>query len=223
MGTITRSPEQIIAFLLSFVIATTLHECAHAVTAYRLGDPTAKEQGRITLNPIMHFDPFGFFGMVLISLGFGFIGWGKPCPVSPSRFKYTFGGHRQRGMAVVALAGPVSNILQAVIVAIAYRLLIQSGVTLSSGAVTFINAFITVNILLASFNLIPIPPLDGHKILAGVLPPFWYPTLVSLERYGFMILIVLFFIGGQIGRPIVGGLIDPMQNALWDLVNTLIA
>lgn len=223
MGTITRSPEQIIAFLLSFVIATTLHECAHAVTAYRLGDPTAKEQGRITLNPIMHFDPFGFFGMVLISLGFGFIGWGKPCPVSPSRFKYTFGGHRQRGMAVVALAGPVSNILQAVIVAIAYRLLIQSGVALSSGAITFISAFLTVNILLASFNMIPIPPLDGHKILAGLLPPFWYPILVSLERYGFMILIVLFFIGGQIGGSIVGGLIDPMRGTLTDLVNTLIA
>jgi len=223
VGSITRSPEQIIAFLLSFVIATTIHECAHAVTAYRLGDPTAKDLGRITLNPIMHFDPFGFFGMVLISIGYGFIGWGKPCPVNPSRFTYSFGGQRQRGMAVVALAGPVSNILQAVIVALVYRVLIQSGANLSSGATTFISAFLTVNILLASFNMIPIPPLDGHKILTGILPPFWYPVLAPLERYGFMILFLLFFVGGQVGRSIVGGLVDPMRGTLTDLVNTLIA
>ncbi|HWV23459.1 MAG TPA: site-2 protease family protein [Thermomicrobiales bacterium] len=223
MGSITRSPEQIIAFLLSFVIATTIHECAHAVTAYRLGDPTAKEQGRITLNPIMHFEPFGFFGMVLISLGYGFIGWGKPCPVNPSRFKYTFGGRRHVGMAIVALAGPVSNIAQALVVAVIYRFLIHSNVTLSDTAVTFINAFLIVNILLAAFNMIPIPPLDGHKILMGLLPAFWYPILAPLERYGFMLLFLLFFIGGSIGGSIVGGMIDPMRDSLTTLVNNILA
>lgn len=223
MGSITRSPEQIIAFLLSFVIATTIHECAHAVTAYRLGDPTAKEQGRITLNPIMHFEPFGFFGMVLISLGYGFIGWGKPCPVNPSRFKYTFGGRRHVGMAIVALAGPVSNIAQALIVAVVYRFLIHSDIALSSTVVTFINAFLIVNILLAAFNMIPIPPLDGHKILMGLLPAFWYPLLAPLERYGFMLLFLLFFIGGSIGGSIVGGMIDPMRDSLTTLVNNILA
>jgi len=223
VGSITRSPEQIIAFLLSFVIATTIHECAHAVTAYRLGDPTAKEQGRITLNPIMHFEPFGFFGMVLISLGYGFIGWGKPCPVNPSRFKYTFGGRRHVGMAIVALAGPVSNIAQALVVAVIYRFLIHSNVALSDTVVTFINAFLIVNILLAAFNMIPIPPLDGHKILMGLLPAFWYPILAPLERYGFMLLFLLFFIGGSIGGSIVGGMIDPMRDSLTTLVNNILA
>ena len=223
MGSITRSPEQIIAFLLSFVIATTIHECAHAVTAYRLGDPTAKEQGRITLNPIMHFEPFGFFGMVLISLGYGFIGWGKPCPVNPSRFKYTFGGRRHVGMAIVALAGPVSNIAQALVVAVIYRFLIHSNVALSDTVDTFIKAFLIVNILLAAFNMIPIPPLDGHKILMGLLPAFWYPILAPLERYGFMLLFLLFFIGGSIGGSIVGGMIDPMRDSLTTLVNNILA
>jgi len=223
VGSITRSPEQIIAFLLSFVIATTIHECAHAVTAYRLGDPTAKEQGRITLNPIMHFEPFGFFGMVLISLGYGFIGWGKPCPVNPSRFKYTFGGRRHVGMAIVALAGPVSNIAQALVVAVIYRFLIHSNVALSDTVDTFIKAFLIVNILLAAFNMIPIPPLDGHKILMGLLPAFWYPILAPLERYGFMLLFLLFFIGGSIGGSIVGGMIDPMRDSLTTLVNNILA
>jgi Zn-dependent protease len=223
LGGVTRSTEEIIAYLVAFVIATTIHECSHAVTAYWLGDPTAKEQGRITLNPIMHFDPFGFFGMVLISIGYNFIGWGKPCPVNPNRFKYTFGGRRQTGMAVVALAGPVSNLLQALIVAVAYRLLTASGGDLSSDARTFISAFLVVNILLASFNMIPIPPLDGHKILTGLLPNFWYPLLFSLERYGFMILFVLYFIGGSIGGSLVGGLTDPVRNSLTHLVNNILA
>ena len=222
MGSITRSPEEVIAFLLAFVIATTIHECAHAVTAWWLGDATAQEQGRITLNPIMHFDPFGFFGMVLISLGYGFIGWGKPCPVNPNRFRSNFGGRRQRGLAIVAIAGPISNVLQAAIVALGYRIATEAGVEFSENAWTFISAFLTVNILLASFNMIPIPPLDGHKILTGLLPNFWYPLLSSLERYGFMVLFILFFLGGSLGTSLTGGLIDPVRSTLYDLVNTIL-
>lgn len=222
MGTITRSPEEIIAILLSFVIATTIHECAHAITALRLGDPTARDMGRVTLNPVAHFEPFGFFGMVLISLGYGFIGWGKPCPVNPARFRYSFGGRRNLGMAIVALAGPVSNVLQALIVAIPYQIALKSDVIINPDVRLFIEYFIWVNILLASFNMIPIPPLDGYKILTGILPNFWGPVLQPLERYGFMILIVIFFIGGSIGGSLVGGMIDPVRRSLTDLVYFMI-
>jgi len=122
-----REPYQIVAFLLSFVIATTIHEFMHAYVAHRLGDNTARDLGRITLNPVEHFDPIGFFGMVMISIGFPFIGWGKPVPVNPSRFTHRFAGDRQRGMAIVAAAGPLSNVAQALIAAIPYRKASPSG------------------------------------------------------------------------------------------------
>jgi Zn-dependent protease len=218
VGTISRTPEEIIAILVAFIIATTIHECAHAVTALRLGDTTARDMGRVTLNPIAHFEPFGFFGMVLISLGYGFIGWGKPCPVNPSRFRYSFGGRRNLGMAIVALAGPISNVLQALIVAIPYQIAIRNDVIINPDVRLFLDWFIWVNILLASFNMIPIPPLDGYKILTGILPNFWGPILQPLERYGFMILFILVFVGGGIGSSIVGGMINPVQRSLTDLV-----
>jgi len=201
------------AFLLSFVIATTIHEFMHAWVAHKLGDNTARDLGRITLNPVEHFDPIGFFGMVMISIGFPFIGWGKPVPVNPSRFTHRFGGDRQRGMAIVAAAGPLSNVAQALVAAIPVQLAVRSGVDLGQG-LELLTAFVTVNVLLASFNMIPIPPLDGHKILIGILPRFWTPLLAPLERYGFLVLMLLFFVGGRIGGSIVGGILNPVREAI---------
>jgi len=215
----TRPLDDIIAILLSFVIAITIHECMHAWTATRIGDNTGKNLGRITLNPLAHFEPFGFIGMVLIAVGFPFIGWGKPVPVQPGNFRGRWGKNRHQGMLLVAAAGPLSNVAQALIMAIPFQYVIRNGIDLGQIG-QFMSWFIWVNILLASFNAIPIPPLDGHKILMGLLPDFWRPVLAPLEQYGFMILILLFFIGGRLGGSIVGGMINPIQDALFSLALT---
>lgn len=208
-----RSAREIAGFLVAFVIATTLHELSHAVTAWKLGDNTAKDLGRITLNPLSHFDPFGFIGMVMISLGYGMIGWGKPVPVNPARFtnKHL---RPQRGMALVAAAGPISNVIQALLVAIPLRLA-DKPYNISSGGIEMFGwIFVTVNILLASFNLIPIPPLDGSKILLGLVPRFWYPILAPLERYGFLLLFILFFFNSTITNELSRAMTFPQQDFL---------
>jgi Zn-dependent protease len=207
-----RPPEIIFAIFFSFIIATTIHEFMHAWTAKQLGDDTAERLGRITFNPTMHFEPFGLIGMFLISIGFPAIGWGKPVPVNPSRMR-TIRGRRQLGLGIVALAGPVSNVVQAGIVAIFLRLALQSGIELGNLGF-YLEWFVWVNILLASFNMIPIPPLDGHKILMAILPNFWYPVLAPLERYGFVILLLLLFVGGRAGASIISGMISPMRDLL---------
>ena len=210
-------PRQIVALLASFIIATSIHEFMHAWTAWRLGDDTARRLGRITLNPMAHFEPIGFIGMVLISLGFPFIGWGKPVPVNPSALRRVFGGRPQTGMAIVALAGPFSNVVQALVAVIPIQIAARTGTNL--GELDFyLFWFIYVNILLAAFNMIPIPPLDGHKILTGVLPAFWYSVLAPLDRYGFVVLLLLLFVGGSTGASLVGGMIDPVRDSLTRLV-----
>ncbi len=222
--------EIIVSFLASFVIATAVHEFMHAYTAWRLGDSTARDLGRITLNPASHFEPYGFFGMVMISLGFGFIGWGKPVPVNPNRLQSGVLGKgvdgRKRAMAVVAVAGPLSNLAQALAAAALIRglglglrdfQLIAGGFQIEnySPLEVFVILYAWVNILLASFNMIPIPPLDGHKILLGLLPSFWYPILAPLERYGFMILFGLFFVTDWLNLPsITYEMTAPLQQLL---------
>ena len=202
-----RDPHVVIAILLSFVVATTVHEFMHAYVAWRLGDDTAQRLGRITLNPMAHFEPFGFIGMVMIAFGFGAIGWGKPVPVNPNAFHYGI-RRRQVGMALVAFAGPLSNIVQAAVVSLFVRLCARSGIELGDLGF-YLSWFIYVNILLAAFNMIPIPPLDGHKILVGLLPNFWYPVLAPLERYGFLILFAFILVGRSAGGGILDGMIDP--------------
>jgi Zn-dependent protease len=214
-----RSGQEIIAYLLSFVIATTIHEFMHAWVALRMGDNTAHEQSRITLNPLSHFEPFGFFGMVMISIGIPFIGWGKPVPVNPGRFSHRFARHRKHGMALVAAAGPLSNVAQALLMAIPYQYVIRNNVNVNEDLWMFMTIFIWVNVLLASFNMIPIPPLDGNKILLGILPDFWRPILQPLEQYGFMILLLIFFIGGRLGDSLVDGIMLPVRSLIMDAVN----
>ena len=212
-----RPVDDIFAILLAFVIATSIHEFMHAWVANKLGDSTARDQGRITLNPLSHFEPVGFFGMVMISIGFPFIGWGKPVPVSPWRMDRIPRERRKQGLALVALAGPASNVVQAAIAAIPIQIAVRNGIDL--GQVGFLLSwFVTINILLASFNMIPVPPLDGFNILNGILPDFWTPILAPLARFGFPILILLFFIGGQLGGTIVDSLLQPVQTSLRELL-----
>jgi Zn-dependent protease len=184
-------PEAALAALVSalilLLICFPIHELAHAAVAYRLGDNTAQREGRITLNPLAHLDPVG----TLLFLVAGF-GWAKPVPVNVYRLQ----GNWKTSWALVSLAGPASNIALAVIFALLFRLvtplLLQSddGGLVSAVFSGFYTAVI-LNLYLALFNLIPVPPLDGSRILSALLPDQASRIMEQLERYGFMILIVL--------------------------------
>ncbi len=184
--------QRILVWILPVVLAITVHEVAHGWVAKKYGDNTALMLGRLTLNPIKHIDLLGTIiipGLLLIT-GTGFIfGWAKPVPVDPRNFK-----NPRADMAVVALAGPVSNILMAV----AWALLARLGVTIGMGAKMLAEPFIymgiagiAINLVLAILNLLPIPPLDGSRILSGLLPNYWAWQYNKLERFGFIILLVL--------------------------------
>ncbi len=158
--------------------------------------------------------------MVMIALGFPFIGWGKPVPVQPGNFRGTWARKRKEGMLIVAAAGPLSNVAQALIVAIPIQYMVRNGVG-SQEAVDALLTFMRINILLAAFNMIPIPPLDGYKILTGILPNFWTPILRPLEQYGFMILILFIFIGGRLGGGnVFSAMISPVYDGLMRIALT---
>jgi len=188
-----RSLLETVAFLLSLLIAIDVHECAHAWMANELGDPTARYQGRLSLNPLVHLDPMGTM-MMLFSLFSGFgIGWGKPVPVNPL---YLRRGPRV-GMGLVAAAGPLSNLVLAAIVAVPIRL----GLTMSWSLLNLLLIVISVNIGIALFNLLPIPPLDGASILQGILgiirAPWAYRVSDALDRIGaqgYMIFVMLILV-----------------------------
>ncbi len=178
----------IIARVLVLIIAFTVHELAHALTADYLGDPTPRRMGRITLNPLKHLDPIGT--ILLIVAGFG---WAKPVMVNPMNMR----GNPRTSMAIVAAAGPLSNLVMAVMAAVFFRVGLVS-FTQPSGAFSasfLLSEFIWINLILAFFNLIPIPPLDGSKILFAILPAELVYRLRPLEQFGFLILMaVVFFV-----------------------------
>jgi Zn-dependent protease len=204
-------PLTLIAILFAFVVGITIHEFSHAWSALLLGDDTAARQGRVTLNPLSHLDPIGTIGVLVIAVfGFG-IGWGRPVPVNPSRVRW-----RQRGLGITAVAGPISNLVVAIAFAIPLRVIDTT--TVDPNIITIATYMVIVNILLASFNLIPIPPLDGHKILVGILPNFWYPYLAPLERYGIGILLVLIMSTFLFGGGLLRSMYEPPFNALTSLM-----
>ncbi|MCL2096457.1 MAG: site-2 protease family protein [Oscillospiraceae bacterium] len=190
-------------FIIVFLITITVHECAHGYIAYRMGDPTAKMMGRLTLNPVKHMDIVGT--LMILFIGFG---WAKPVPIDTRYFK-----NPKAGMALSALAGPVSNLLMAMLGVIIYRTIYTS--VFSTGganpalynanpalyfsivvsAWSFFNLFAMLNIYFAVFNLLPIPPLDGSRIVTYFLPPHLAHRYNYIERYGFIILILLLNLG----------------------------
>ncbi len=204
----------VIVVAIMLLVGFPVHEFAHALAAYRLGDGTAKLMGRLTLNPVVHFDPLGgiLLAVTFIFSGFGF-GWAKPTPVNPNNLE---GG--PRGEAIVAAAGPLSNLVLAIAAALPLRYLLGSPdlfVQVPFLVIQILDLFVLINIVLMIFNFLPIPPLDGSKVLFALLPPRqawrWRPIL---EQYGFIVLLLLFFVppgnslGGRILFPIIGGIHD---------------
>lgn len=195
-----------------FILGLTLHEFSHAWVANRLGDSTAQQMGRLTLNPLAHLDLFG--SLMLIFAGFG---WAKPVPVNAYNLR-----HPRRDMAMIALAGPVSNVLLATAIAIVLRLVLAFG--LGDALMTFnvvlliIARAVWINIVLAVFNLIPLPPLDGSRILAGIVPEAWNHGYDQLERFGPAILLGIVVLASFTGVSIFGRIIMPLVNPLFNLI-----
>jgi len=180
----------IVIYILVVLTSLTVHECAHGYISYKLGDPTAKARGRLSLNPVDHLDPAG----ALMMLIFGF-GWAKPVPVNPYYYK-----NRKFGMALTAFAGPLSNLLMAffgvLLFEIAFEFLFPL-VNTATVIIICIFAYYTVmlNISLAIFNLIPVPPLDGSRVLNVFLPEKYYFKVMAYERYIYLAVILALFTG----------------------------
>lgn len=198
-------PARLFYMTPAVIIGLTFHEYAHAAAAYRLGDRTAYHQGRLTLNPAAHLDILG-----LILLYFAGFGWARPVPVNPFNFR----GNKKTGMILVSLAGPISNLVLAVVAAALLGAFLWN--VPYAGPIT--QELIRINVILAVFNLLPVPPLDGSKILAGILPGNneW---LYRLEQYGTIILILLLFTG-IIGR-ILSIFIVPLYGFLTWVARTM--
>ena len=196
----------LIAVAIILVVSFPVHEFAHALAAFRLGDSTARYLGRLSLDPRRHFDPLGA-GLLAVSALVGgiFIGWAKPTPVNPTNLD---GG--RRGEALVALAGPVSNLILAALVAIPVRLVGSSEGLLQSVGENRIATlaydvswfFVFINVFLFMFNLLPIPPLDGWKVLLGVVDARTAFTLRQLEQYAFLAIVFILLFGGRVIGPI---------------------
>ncbi len=206
----------IAAFLVALAAAITFHEFSHALSANRLGDLTATRQGRLSLNPIAHLDPLG--SVMILLAGFG---WGKPVPVNA----YNLQAGERSGMALVAAAGPVSNVLMAVLLSVPARVglvalpVVVGYVPFSGGpgelAGYFLQSIIYLNIVLAAFNLLPIAPLDGFKVALGLLPREAAAPFARLERYGPMILLGLILLDYVMpGRGILSIILGPIVRGL---------
>ena len=210
------SDVNILSIVLGFavlLVSLSVHEAAHAWTAERLGDPTARLEGRVSLNPIVHIDPIGTLLLPLVAMfsHLPIIGWAKPVPVRPQYLRSP-----RRDFMLVAAAGPASNALQAVVAAVALRAVWSFGQPLEHAwAITAIDLLalaVQINVLLALFNLIPVPPLDGGNVLAGLLPPGAAAGFVQLRRYGFLVLYALILTGA------LNALIVPPTNLFMRLL-----
>ena len=204
----------IIAVLITLVVSLTIHEFAHAWTADQLGDDTPRYNGRLTLNPLAHLDPIG--SLMLLFAGFG---WAKPVPVNP----YNFQQRRREGMMLVSAAGPFSNLVMAIVAAIPFKAGLLDPVGFSTSTILpsvsfLLTQFIWINLVLLFFNLLPIFPLDGEKVLEYYLPPSGQETLHRLRPYGPMILMLLFFLGSFGGINIIGMLIGTPVSFVFQLL-----
>ncbi len=189
----TQAIRSLVITVVASLVCIILHECAHGIAADCMGDPTARRSGRLSWNPLRHIDAFGLLMMVTVG-----VGWAKPVPVDPRNFK-----HPKRGMAVTALAGPLSNFALAIVALFFDGLLFRVPITVTTGAVWQIYTFIwsllvriaVLSIGLGVFNLIPIPPLDGSKVLLSLLPDQVYFRVLHYERYIMIALVIAVWTG----------------------------
>ncbi len=201
---------ELLVRVAALVIGLTVHEFAHAWTAFRLGDLTAYLQGRLTLDPRRHIDPFG--ALMMMVAGFG---WARPVPIDPGRLG-------RRGVVQVSLAGPLSNLVLAFAAVSIIRVTALGSVSpyaagLTGGVYRFVEGFAWINIVLAVFNMLPIPPLDGWKVLLGVVPDRTGWRLRQYEPYGVLALLLVVFLGG----PVLQRLFSGVGMLFVDLVGTL--
>ncbi len=202
------SPAQMMVWVMrgiAMLLAIPVHEAAHAFVSDKLGDPTAKNMGRLSLNPMAHFDLLGALCMIFVG-----VGWAKPVPVYPYRYK-----NPKAGMAISAAAGPVSNLLLAFITVILYKLVYYfTPDTMVWGLLlNFLMVLASVNVSLAVFNLLPVPPFDGSRIALVLLPRRLYFKVMQYERYIFMVMFVLLMLG-VFDLPLA-----LLNNAMWDLLD----
>ncbi|MBI3626579.1 site-2 protease family protein [Candidatus Uhrbacteria bacterium] len=196
---LNQNPAYFVAWVAAILIALTIHEYAHALVATAQGDDTAESQGRLTLNPMAHMDMVGF--LALIFIGFG---WGKPVPFNGEKLK-----NQRLGPVLVALAGPGANLIMAVLVGILLKVVILfTHLPASNLGMIFLALLLNINIILLIFNLIPIPPLDGSKLLFAVLPARLRSVRYWLERYGSFILLILIILDSALPFSILGWLFN---------------
>ena len=199
--------------LPALILAFTIHEISHGLMAYILGDSTAKRDGRLSLNPIRHIDPIGL--ILILIVGFG---WAKPVMVNTHNLN-----NPKIDMALISIAGPISNFIMAFVgLMIVYPLFFVSGVP--AFIIQILLAFASINVVLGVFNLIPIPPLDGSKVLAGLLPDRFYGMFLSFERFGMIILIIFIITGAttQIVVPITGAIYSMLFSAVASIYGLLL-
>jgi Zn-dependent protease len=198
--------EVFLILLPIFIGSLTLHELAHGYVAYRLGDPTAKLLGRLSLNPIVHLEPLGSLMFVASYWAGGFLfGWAKPVPVDPRNLRLG----PQKGMAIVGIAGPITNFLLALVFG---ALLAHTSYTGTTQQVIVYGMY--VNIVLGVFNLLPIPPLDGSRIVGAFMDRYTYLRWMGLDQVGMVALIALFLLLPNVAQQALSGVYDPVSRAI---------
>jgi Zn-dependent protease len=206
---LSRDPSVLIVIALIFIVCLPFHEFSHALAAFRLGDNTARLMGRLTLNPLAHIDPMG--ALMILAVGFG---WAKPTPYNPYNIRYG-----RNGEAIIAFAGPASNLVLATAAAIPLRYIVTARMDVPPILEGTLSFFVLFNLALMAFNLIPIPPLDGSKILFALLDPQterqYRPVI---EQYGpFLLLLVVF--SSYVGGPsLIGSLYDSVVGPLYSFL-----
>jgi Zn-dependent protease len=197
--------DVIVVLFVVLILSLSFHEAAHAWTADQLGDPTARHLGRLTLNPLAHIDWIGtvLFPLIAMLSGLPLLGWAKPVPVNPHNLRSP-----RRDFAIVALAGPVSNLILAVGAAVILKTLVMTDMAPLSLGVMMLARAVSLNVLLAVFNMLPVPPLDGGNVLAGIVPERTARIIDRLRPYGILILYALIF------TDVLGRIVVPIQRGI---------